>query len=135
ALEALVRAVVRDEHLASDEPGMAETVARLMEVLESVRRSPEWEALSRAETRMVECPIVRVTRDDTGERVVEGVADAVIGSGGDWTVLDWKSDDVSDEAWVQRREAYERQVRLYAEMLGALGGVQAHGELVRVRAG
>jgi ATP-dependent exoDNAse (exonuclease V) beta subunit len=133
-LEAFVRAVVRDEHLALDDQGLPEMVERLLGVLESVRRSPEWEALERAECSLVECPVVCVKPSGAGERIVEGVADAVMGDGAAWTVLDWKSDEVGDDAWESRREAYERQVGLYAEMFGALSGMEAKGRLVRARA-
>ena len=134
SLSAFVRAVARDEHLAPDDDTLAETVARLIGVLDSIRGTREWAELERSATRLVECPVVRVTRDGTRERVVEGVADAVMGAGEGWTVLDWKSDEVTDEAWEARREAYERQVGLYAEMFGALTGVETTGRLVRARA-
>ena len=57
---------------------------------------------------------------------------ASFGDGG-WLVLDWKTDDVGEVEWAKRRDAYERQVSRYAEILTALGGAPAVGEIVRAR--
>ena len=134
SLAAFVEAVVRDERLAPDEPGLATLARRLAAGLEQIRGSEAWDALMAAPARLMECPIVRVTHDGPGEQIMEGVADAIALESGRCRVLDWKSDDVTDAAWAEREPAYRLQVGTYAEMVRALSGLDASGELVRVSA-
>ena len=132
SLDAFVRAVARDERLAVDEAGLAAAAAELLEVLSRIRETPEWRELVASRSRLLECPMVRVTRDGPREEIVEGVADAVIVEAGGVRVLDWKSDDVADDVWAAREPAYRRQVGLYADMIRGLTGIEATGALVRV---
>lgn len=132
SLDAFVRAVARDERLAVDEAGLAAAAAELLEVLSRIREAPAWRELIASPSRLLECPMVRVTRDGPRDEIVEGVADAVIVESDRVRVLDWKSDDVTDAAWAAREPAYRRQVSLYADMIRGLTGIEATGDLVRV---
>jgi ATP-dependent exoDNAse (exonuclease V) beta subunit len=72
------------------------------------------------------------SEDEGVEVLTEGVIDAAVAKGGQWLVLDWKSDTVGDEAWRQRASQYERQVRAYAEMVSALTGLEVRSSIERV---
>lgn len=48
---------------------------------------------------------------------------------GGWVLVDWKTDEVADPAILAtRREAYDRQLALYAEAWQALTGEQVVGK-------
>jgi ATP-dependent helicase/nuclease subunit A len=56
-------------------------------------------------------------------QIVEGVIDLAFREDGGWVLVDWKTDEVADPAILAaRREAYERQLGLYAEAWQALTG-------------
>jgi ATP-dependent helicase/nuclease subunit A len=52
-----------------------------------------------------------------------GIIDLAFEEDDGWVIVDWKTDDVSDEAVLAaRRELYQRQVDLYAEAWESLTG-------------
>ncbi|HEU4700518.1 MAG TPA: UvrD-helicase domain-containing protein [Gemmatimonadales bacterium] len=132
SLEAFARAVALDERLAdaADETG---AVPRLLRVVERLRSSDAWARVAAADAAHFELAVMRAVECDGRVQVLEGVADAVVRTGDEWRVLDWKTDDVPDDVWAERRRTYEAQVARYAEIVAALTGVGATGEIVRVR--
>ncbi|HWE40925.1 MAG TPA: UvrD-helicase domain-containing protein, partial [Gemmatimonadaceae bacterium] len=124
----MVRAIGGEEGL--DE----ERTAALGRLVEEVRGSEAWGRLSGGEA-VFELPMMEVRREGGVEVVTEGVMDAAVRTAEGWVVMDWKTDEVGDGEWAKRRVGYERQVGRYAEMVTALGGGRASGEVVRVRGG
>lgn len=84
-------------------------------------------ARARAATRL-EREVAVMHREDDGT-IVEGVVDlAFFEEGAGWTVIDFKSDlDMGD-----RRDAYARQVAIYARAIAAATGAPAKGALLSV---
>jgi len=128
ALELMIGAIAADEGLTE------ERAASLRALVAEVRRSDAWKRLLGGEA-VFELPVMQVRREGDVEVVTEGVMDAAVRSGEGWTVLDWKTDDVGDREWEGRRVGYEAQVGRYAEIVAALGGGAARGEIVRARSG
>lgn len=128
-LDRFVRAVARDERL--DEASAEE----LRLLLSDLRRSEAWAALTGHGAPLLEVGVMQATEGGDRVEITEGVVDAVVRAGEGWHVLDWKTDDVTDEAWAARREKYEVQVERYAHMLATLSGVPATARIERVRAG
>jgi len=124
----VVRAIAADEGL--DE----ERTAALGRLVAEMMASEAWGRLSSGEA-VFELPVMQVRREGEVEVVTEGVMDAAVRSGEGWPVLDGKTDDVGEGEWERRRVGYEKQVGQYAEMLVALGGGVAAGEVVRARLG
>ena len=125
-LEFLLRAIAAEEGL--DE----ERAAALGSLVAQVRGSDAWTRLLGGEA-VFELPVMQVRREGDVVVVTEGVMDAAVRSAEGWTVLDWKTDDVGDGEWEKRLGGYEKQVGRYAEILTALGGGAASGEIVRTR--
>jgi ATP-dependent exoDNAse (exonuclease V) beta subunit len=125
-LEVLLRAIAADEGLDQDR------AAALGSLVAQARGSDAWKRLLGGEA-VFELPVMQVRREGDVELVTEGVMDAAVHSAEGWTVFDWKTDDVGDGEWEKRRSGYERQVGRYAEILAALGGGGAKGEIVRTR--
>ncbi|HEX6535264.1 MAG TPA: UvrD-helicase domain-containing protein [Gemmatimonadaceae bacterium] len=127
ALHAFVAAVARDEGLE------AEQRERLASLLGEVERSGAWRRLTAHGAPRIELPVMRCISESGQERIVEGVIDAAALGEDGWLVVDWKSDDVTDDVWRERAAQYGRQVAAYVEMLSALTGREAKGVVERVR--
>jgi len=124
--ELFVRAIGADEGLDEERTGA------LMRLVAQVRGSDAWKRLLGGEA-VFELPVMQVRREGGVELVTEGVMDAAARTAAGWVVMDWKTDDVGEWEWERRRGGYEGQVGRYAEILTALGGEKAGGEIVRAR--
>ena len=94
-------------------------------VLAHVERTLQSELIRRAARSALvhrELPITTIQASEssesseTGTTISEGVADLLFSDRGRWILVDYKSDEFLP---VERRDAYNRQVRLYVSMLGA----------------
>jgi ATP-dependent helicase/nuclease subunit A len=127
-LRAFVAAVARDEGLTGEQ------ATRLERLVAEVRASDAWRRLSEHGAPHFELPVMRCTAGDGGSVVVrEGVVDAAAQGDDGWVVVDWKTDNVDDKTWAERRERYTRQVESYAEILAALTGGRAEGRVERLQ--
>jgi ATP-dependent helicase/nuclease subunit A len=64
-------------------------------------------------------------------QLIEGVIDLAFEEEDGWVIVDWKTDEVDDPAvLVARKEAYQRQVKLYAEAWQTLTGGRVKEQLV-----
>ena len=71
-----------------------------------------------------ELPFVRPLQDPTGTAIEEGKIDLLFEEAGEWVLVDYKTDQVSDnvgEAEAFFRERYAGQMKQYAAALEALG--------------
>lgn len=79
-----------------------------------------------AKRALFEVPFARPRRPagpDGPIQLIEGVIDLAFEEDDGWVIVDWKTDDVSDEAILAaRRDLYRRQVDTYAECWEALTG-------------
>jgi ATP-dependent exoDNAse (exonuclease V) beta subunit len=66
--------------------------------------------------------------------LTEGIIDAATLTGGEWSLVDWKTDAVEDSEWEGRLVQYQRQVGAYEQMLGSLSGRPTRAVVQRVRA-
>ncbi|HEX2780025.1 MAG TPA: 3'-5' exonuclease, partial [Gemmatimonadaceae bacterium] len=126
SLDVFLGAVAREEGLDADRS------AALKALVSEVTALEQWKKLVSNQPAF-ELTIMRRIKDGDTELLTEGVIDAAsLGSEG-WTVLDWKTDSIADAEWSKRVTQYERQVGTYGEMLTALTGAGAKGEVVRTR--
>ena len=80
-----------------------------------------------------ELSLMLAESDEAGVVVTEGVIDLAVASPDGWRIVDWKSDDVSDDVWMSRRhEKYDWQLARYAAMLTAVTTRTTDATLVRV---
>jgi len=127
-LSVFVKAIAMEEELPD---GSFEKLERLLAELHGTET---WTALMASSESAFELPIMRAEVDDHGVVVItEGVIDAVGRDETGWKIVDWKTDKVGEEEWANRSPAYERQIAAYADMLRALTGVPASGQLERIR--
>jgi ATP-dependent helicase/nuclease subunit A len=107
--------------------GEPEELAELVALVESVVRSPLLERARRAERLLSEVPFALPRPMDGPDGplpgVVEGVVDLAFREAGGWVIADYKTDDVTDPAELDRRLAlYRAQVDLYADCWEELTG-------------
>lgn len=120
------------QRIAADE-GVSERAADLIATVERALASEVWTALRAAPDRRFEWPVVGWLERDGSPIYIEGVIDAAYETAAGWHIIDWKTDDVADDVWVVRLEAYEGQVALYAELLARATGRTITTEIVRLR--
>ena len=130
-LSAYARAVILDEFPLADEAALAALESRLDGLLRRVASSDAWRRLT-VDGRLLELGVMTVERGAGGEEVTEGVVDAAVRTADGWVVIDWKTDEVTDDVWEMRRAMYETQAGRYAEMLARLSGAPASAEIVRL---
>jgi ATP-dependent helicase/nuclease subunit A len=129
ALRVFISAVAGEEGLAGHEEILWETVRKAAE-------SEAWRDLTAGGAPLCELPVMRANVAEDGTvTLVQGVIDAAVLGDDGWTVVDWKTDAVSDEVWRARLETYQRQVDEYARILSELTGVPAAGRLEHIRSG
>ena len=126
ALSRVCRAALLENGRPS-EGGEPVELAELIALVESVVRSPLLERARRAERRLSEVPFALPrSLDGPGgplPGVVEGVIDLAFREAGGWVIADYKTDDLTDPAELDRRLAvYRAQVDLYAESWEELTG-------------
>ncbi|NUO65047.1 MAG: UvrD-helicase domain-containing protein [Gemmatimonadaceae bacterium] len=126
SLDVFLAAVAREEELD------AERSAALPRLVAELTASERWTRLM-ANAPALELTIMSRTTEDGADLLTEGVIDAASRDADGWTLLDWKTDGVADAEWAKRVDQYERQVGTYGEMLTALTGAPAAGEIVRAR--
>ena len=119
--------------IVAETGGTTDDVERLMKVLDAVQATPLWSTLVATGALMPELPVMHVTAPDGIARVTHGVIDLAVCAADTWRIVDWKSDDVTDEVWMARRvEKYDRQLAHYSAMLMALTARTVDATLVRV---
>ncbi|MGH7688821.1 MAG: UvrD-helicase domain-containing protein [Gemmatimonadaceae bacterium] len=104
----------------------------LRSTVAAVTQREVWRAMMAAPARRQEWPVAGWVDRDGVPTYLEGVIDAAYRTDGGWHVIDWKTDAVPDEVWKTRAVAYERQLAMYAELLGKATGEAVTTELVRV---
>ncbi|MGH7589463.1 MAG: PD-(D/E)XK nuclease family protein, partial [Gemmatimonadota bacterium] len=107
--------------------GEPEELAELIALVESVVQSPLLARARLAERLLSEVPFALPRPldglDGVLPGVVEGVIDLAFREEGGWVIADYKTDDVTDPAELDRRLAvYCAQVDLYAECWEGLTG-------------
>lgn len=127
ALSEYVRAVSIEEGLD------AAQVAQLERLTTEVARSGAWRQLRSMGSIAPELPVMLVEHGPSCTTVTEGVIDAAVVDANGWRIVDWKSDDVGEEEWSERRAQYAKQVGRYAEILRILTGLPASGTIERAR--
>jgi ATP-dependent exoDNAse (exonuclease V) beta subunit len=90
------------------------------ELLQRARRADERGACRR------ETPVTLTLDDGT---LIEGVVDLAFEEGGEWTVVDYKTDREIRE---KGEEQYRRQLSIYADAIARATGTPAAGVLVRI---
>ncbi|HEX8848737.1 MAG TPA: UvrD-helicase domain-containing protein [Gemmatimonadaceae bacterium] len=128
SLAVFLNAVAREEMLDEDRS------AALHALVNAVTTSERWKRLV-AGSASFELPVMRVTSEEDAQLFTEGVIDAASLGPDGWTVLDWKTDGVTDAEWAKRVTQYEAQVGAYSTILTALTGSAAKGEIVRTLSG
>ena len=119
--------------IVAETGGTTDDAERLMKVLDAVQATPLWSTLVATGALMPELPVMHVTVADGIARVTQGVIDLAVCAPDAWRIVDWKSDDVTDEVWMARRaEKYDRQLAHYSAMLMALTARTVDATLVRV---
>ncbi|MGH7544344.1 MAG: UvrD-helicase domain-containing protein [Gemmatimonadota bacterium] len=126
ALARVCRAALLENGRPSDGGEPAE-LAELIALVESVVRSPLLARARLAERLLSEVPFALPRPLDGPDGalpgVVEGVIDLAFREEGGWVIADYKTDDVTDPAELDRRLAvYRAQVDLYAECWEGLTG-------------
>lgn len=124
-LAAAAARIATEEAIPERAPELEAVVARL-------QRTDAWQTLRASPTPHFEWPVSGWS-DGAVPEYVEGVIDAAYRTADGWHIVDWKSDDVSDAEWENRRLAYERQLALYASLLRRATGGIVTAALVRVR--
>jgi ATP-dependent helicase/nuclease subunit A len=116
-----------------DEHGEPVDLDRLIEVVESVTRSELWARAATATAMLVEVPFsIALPLDEYGTlaaddrkaplQVIDGVIDLAFREDGGWVIVDYKSDRAGSSVAPEIREAYRRQVELYAQCWTRLTG-------------
>jgi ATP-dependent exoDNAse (exonuclease V) beta subunit len=121
-----VRAVAELQRRVLGAPGAEATAAAriVADVLKHPLLDRAREAAKRGECRR-ETPI---TQRDAQGVIIEGVVDLAFREGGEWTVVDFKTDaELGDVA-----ESYREQLRLYAGAIAAATGETTRGVLFAV---
>ncbi len=126
ALKSFALAVARDERLD------AALGDELVATIEKLERSGKLASMMDKGELMMELTVMRRVDVNGVAEVTEGVIDAAVKLPNGWSVVDWKTDDVSKSAWDNRKTKYEAQVASYAAMLAALSGAPATGALERI---
>ncbi|RMH12028.1 MAG: hypothetical protein D6701_14110 [Gemmatimonadetes bacterium] len=125
ALRAVVRAVLVEEERPLDDAGAPVELDELVELARAIAASELWERARAARDVLVEAPFA-VELEGVGESgvrtLVEGAIDLVFREEEGWVVVDYKTDVGTDPAFPARREAYRRQVDLYAAAWSRLTG-------------
>jgi ATP-dependent exoDNAse (exonuclease V) beta subunit len=113
------------------EPG---ELAELIELVEAVLGSEIFQRACAAKQALFEVPFALPRRPAGSEgpiQLIEGVIDLAFEEEDGWVIVDWKTDEVEDPAvLVARKEAYQRQVKLYAEAWQTLTGGRVKEQLV-----
>ena len=132
----LLEAILRDEHLdvkfyaeslLKDEEREPAELPDVMRVIESVRSSPVWQRVKRADDRLLEVPFALMVsnrelgREEDGETLLHGVVDLVFREADEWFVVDYKS-DVIDGRLDSLVKYYRPQVEHYARFWSSLTG-------------
>jgi len=127
SLDEYIRAVAVDERLEGDD------LARLGRLIDEIRHADAWSQLASSGRVMPEVAVMFVDRTAEHDVVTEGVIDAAVIDGAGWTIVDWKSDDVSDGEWTKRAPGYQAQVSRYAEILESISSRPVAARIERVR--
>ncbi len=128
SFNAFVAAVVNDEGLSVDH------IAEIELLISEIQQSELWAKLMADGAAAFELPVMHLARETGTALLAEGVIDAVTQTGGEWLVVDWKTDSVGDAEWSRRLEQYQEQVGAYGQMLNALTELPARSVVQRVRA-
>jgi ATP-dependent helicase/nuclease subunit A len=127
SLDEYVRAVAVGERLDDDD------LARLGRLIDEIRHGDAWRQLASAGRVISEMSVMFVDRTAEHDVVTEGVIDAAAIDGAGWTIVDWKSDDVSAGEWAKRLPGYQSQVSRYAEILQSISSRPVAPRIERVR--
>ena len=131
ALEGVCRALLVENERPIDAEGEPTELSELVELVEIVSRSSLWKRARAAEQTLVEVPFsTRVPELETAgrsgkvetSRYVEGVIDLAFREADGWTIADYKTDVGTDPEFAGRKDAYRRQVELYATCWSRLTG-------------
>jgi ATP-dependent exoDNAse (exonuclease V) beta subunit len=93
---------------------MRDAVRKSERLLVRFRAHPLYEEMARAEQRIHEAPY----HAETHEQVQSGILDALYRQGGRWTIVEFKTDELRDEADLERlmaEEDYLPQARRYGQ--------------------
>jgi len=123
SLQRFIHAVAAEFAIGADQ------LSELEAILERVRLSKVWRRLETGEMRHFELPMMYRRASADVEELLEGVADAAALAENQWLVADWKTDDVDVIEWTRRGAGYERQARLYADILEAMTGHTAEASV------
>jgi ATP-dependent helicase/nuclease subunit A len=121
-------------NLLKDEERDAVELEEVLRVVEAVQSSPLWQRVKAADERYVEVPFaLNVPRrdvglDEDGETLLHGTIDLAFREGGEWFIVDYKSDSTANrlDALVAY---YTPQVQHYAKFWSQLTGSPARGGL------
>jgi len=123
----LLAAVSLDAGLVDPEQ-QAEAVRRARTLLDRLRAHPLWTEISASEERHHEVPY---SRSLPGNRVDAGVIDLLYLGGPEWTLLDFKIDELKDALALQvAATGYRGQLERYAQAAQALLGATPLARLV-----
>lgn len=144
----LLEAMLRDEHLdvksyaeslLKDEEREPAELLEVMRVIESVRSSPVWQRVKRADERLLEVPFALMVpnrelgRGEDGETLLHGVVDLVFREADEWFVVDYKSDVIAGRL-DSLVKYYRPQVEHYARFWSKLTGKSTQAALFFVDA-
>ena len=111
------------EYGLTDTAQLRDAVAKTKTLLERFRQHPLWAEIAHADRRFAELPYV-VSQNGRTER---GIIDVLYFHNGQWTVVDYKTDEIPDEAGVARLLAekdYREQLERYAVAVEKLVGTR-----------
>ncbi len=136
ALEAAMRDPKLDlalpvANLLAAEERPAEELAEVLRIVEAVRGSDLWARAQRAKRRLVEVPFAL----PDGERTLVGVVDLVFEEDGEWVLVDYKSDAITDANRAGLLEFYFPQVGHYRRSWEKLTGTPTKAGLFFVATG
>jgi ATP-dependent helicase/nuclease subunit A len=126
AARAFAAAVASDERLGDSD------ARALLALADRLDRDARVSALRAASVAWPELHVMEVRHSDDGITLLHGVADVATLDAGTWRVIDWKSDDVSDDEWQARLRGYVAQATTYATALARLSASAATAEIERV---
>lgn len=133
ALAEIGELLLREELPTADDAEVADRRGQLVALLARMRGMQRWHRLVEAPMHAAELGVAAAQVDDDGTAIVEfGVVDAASFDDDGWLVLDWKTTGAAH--WTQVREAYQRQIERYAELLARRQPAPREARLIRVHA-
>jgi len=125
-LRDMSRTILLDNELPTDADGQPKDLDELIGLVDAVLTSEVWRRAREAEQLLMEVPFSvssgtrEAGRQDTAARdeqldVLEGIIDLAFKEPDGWVLVDYKTDQIDDQAILERRlERYRDQVDLYA---------------------